>query len=153
MLDQLQNVKQSGKGWVACCPAHEDRQPSLSITENGDGSVLLKCHAGCETTSIVTALGMKMADLFPTKPGQAKTSTWAKPIQTFSTPTDAVEALERRKGKRSGLWIYRNAGGDPVGAVVRWDTPKGKVIRPVALIDGSWQHAAILCPRPVYRLT
>jgi putative DNA primase/helicase len=79
-------------------------------------------------------------------------STPIKPIRKFPSLMDAVEALERSRGKRSGLWIYRNAEGEPVGAVLRWDTRKGKVIRPVALIDGSWQHAAMPCPRPVYRL-
>ena len=152
ILDQLQTVKETNKGWVACCPAHEDRQPSLSITESGDGSVLLKCHAGCETTSIVTALGMKMADLFAAKSGRPRTSTSAKPIRTFSTLMDAVEILGRGKGKRSGLWIYHDAEAKAVGAVVRWDTRKGKVIRPVALIEGSWRLEAMPCPRPVYRL-
>jgi hypothetical protein len=46
------------------CPAHEDRNPSLSIAEAADGRVLLKCFAGCSTESVVEALGMRMSDLF-----------------------------------------------------------------------------------------
>lgn len=152
ILDQLQNVKRSGKGWVACCPAHEDRTPSLSINECSDGTVLVKCHAGCDTTSILTALSMKVVDLFAAKSGRPRTITTAKPIQTFSSLMEAVEILERSKGKSSGLWIYRDVEGEPTGAVVRWDTRKGKVIRPVALIEGSWRLEAMPCPRPVYRL-
>ncbi len=35
-----------GDSWQACCPAHEDRTPSLSITPKGE-RILLHCHAGC----------------------------------------------------------------------------------------------------------
>ena len=67
VLSKLPDVKPNGKGWQACCPAHEDRNPSLSISEGEDGRVLLKCHAGCATENVVAALGIKMADLMPTK--------------------------------------------------------------------------------------
>jgi 5S rRNA maturation endonuclease (ribonuclease M5) len=50
-------------GWKVCCPAHDDRNPSLSIDHTPD-RVLLKCHAGCSTEAIVSALGMTMADLY-----------------------------------------------------------------------------------------
>jgi putative DNA primase/helicase len=45
------------------CPAHDDRHPSLSVS-NGDGKVLLHCHAGCELADILTALGLEQRDLF-----------------------------------------------------------------------------------------
>ncbi len=35
-------------GWMARCPAHDDRKPSLSIREGDHGKVLVCCHAGCE---------------------------------------------------------------------------------------------------------
>jgi P4 family phage/plasmid primase-like protien len=54
--------------WQTRCPAHDDRKPSLSITEADDGRTLLHCHAGCSPESIVAAVGVKLADLFPTKP-------------------------------------------------------------------------------------
>jgi putative DNA primase/helicase len=49
--------------WSACCPCHDDRHPSLSITWNDEG-VGLHCHAGCKTADIVHALGLTLADLF-----------------------------------------------------------------------------------------
>jgi hypothetical protein len=51
--------------WRACCPAHDDRNPSLSITEISDGTLLLKCWAGCSAAEIVTAVGLTLRDLFP----------------------------------------------------------------------------------------
>lgn len=67
VLDRLDKVKKQGNGYMACCPAHEDRNPSLSINQSDDGTVMLKCHAGCEFNAIVSALGMEPSDLFPAK--------------------------------------------------------------------------------------
>src|SRR5262249_23186215 len=53
-----------GAGYKAHCPAHNDGTPSLSVSEGDDGRVLLYCFAGCETESVVDAIGLTMADLF-----------------------------------------------------------------------------------------
>jgi hypothetical protein len=45
-----------GGGWVARCPAHDDRKPSLSIATGKDGKVLLRCHAGCDQVQVIDAL-------------------------------------------------------------------------------------------------
>ena len=52
-----------GRG-LWCCPAHEDRAPSLSVRGGDDGRVLLHCHAGCPTASVIEALGLRWCDLF-----------------------------------------------------------------------------------------
>ena len=46
-------------------PAHEDRSPSLSVRELDDGTVLIKCFAGCGASDVVTAVGLELRDLFP----------------------------------------------------------------------------------------
>lgn len=46
----------SGNQGVACCPAHDDRTPSLSLADGADGRLLLHCHAGCAFTDIQAAL-------------------------------------------------------------------------------------------------
>jgi putative DNA primase/helicase len=68
VLSRLQKVRRNGTGHMACCPAHEDRDASLSISEGDDGRVLLHCHAGCETPDICARLNITMADLMPEKP-------------------------------------------------------------------------------------
>jgi hypothetical protein len=67
VLERLNRVRRSGEGWVARCPAHEDRSPSLSVREGNDGRALVHCHAGCDVTRIVSALGLELTDLFPPK--------------------------------------------------------------------------------------
>ena len=57
--------RRSGDGWLAHCPAHRDRSPSLSIGEGDGARVLVKCHAGCTLAAIVAAVGMTERDLFP----------------------------------------------------------------------------------------
>ena len=75
VLARLDGVKRTGGGWSAKCPAHQDRSPSLSITEGADGRILMRCHAGCETGDICRALGIRLADLFSTSPSNQATTT------------------------------------------------------------------------------
>lgn len=64
ILNKLSKVKPLQRGeFQACCPAHKDVKPSLSIKEEGD-KILLNCHAGCKPEDIVKAIGLEMADLF-----------------------------------------------------------------------------------------
>ena len=66
LLARLDNVKPRGEGrWIACCPAHPDRHPSLSIRYTSDGVILLKCWCGCTADEITAAVGLDLADLFP----------------------------------------------------------------------------------------
>ena len=65
ILGYLTKVRPTGEGrWVACCPAHEDKSPSLAIREDGD-RLLLKCFAGCDIEQIVDSVGLQVTDLFP----------------------------------------------------------------------------------------
>ncbi len=71
LLSRLEGTRRGGKGWMARCPAHTDKSASLSVAETSDGTVLLHCFAGCHALSIVQAVGLTMADLFPNKPKPA----------------------------------------------------------------------------------
>ena len=65
LLSRLEGARKAGYGWMAQCPAHEDRTPSLSIRVGDDGRVLAHCFAGCSTAEVVASVGMSLADLFP----------------------------------------------------------------------------------------
>ncbi|HPU06917.1 MAG TPA: DUF3987 domain-containing protein [Thermogutta sp.] len=170
--------KRSGTGWSAQCPAHDDRRPSLSVTEGTDGRVLVCCHAGCATESIVAALGLAMKDLMPddvlqshhvtTSPHHQNPVKRAKYVgcadarpggngkpdgQTFPAAEDALDSLRRKLGQESCRWTYCDAAGEPVGLVVRWDKPDGtKDIRPISRFPDGWRIAAMPEPRPLYNL-
>ena len=51
--------RRMGKGFIARCPAHDDRMPSLSIADGADGAdgkILVHCHAGCTQDEVIAAL-------------------------------------------------------------------------------------------------
>ena len=66
LLARLSGVRESGGSYTACCPSHDDKTPSLSVKAGEDGRVLVYCHAGCDTGSVVESVGLRMADLFST---------------------------------------------------------------------------------------
>ena len=61
---QRYDAKRSGSGWKAFCPAHDDKRPSLWISE-GRVRVLVTCWAGCELDAVLSAKGLTKRDLFP----------------------------------------------------------------------------------------
>ena len=72
LLDRLDGAKRLHDGsWMARCPAHADRTPSLHVSETEGGDVLLRCHAGCENAAVVAALDLTLRDLFADPRGRA----------------------------------------------------------------------------------
>ena len=70
VFERLRGVtKANGTHWAALCPAHPDRNPSLSLTIGSKNELLVKCHAGCEFKAIPPAIGLKDADFFPLPEG------------------------------------------------------------------------------------
>lgn len=74
VLAAFPDARRSGAHWSATCPAHEDRSPSLSITEGRDGIVLLHCHGGCGPREVLAAVGLTWQVLFPR--GSRKARVW-----------------------------------------------------------------------------
>jgi hypothetical protein len=169
----------SGAGWACRCPAHDDRNPSLSIHAGDDGRVLLNCHAGCTVDAVCGAIGLRPSDLFldvrsgrnrikpPTRSSSnvyrntAGDTIIADSVDVdrtacrrkFTTGYEAVAELERRHGPRSATWTYHNATGDPVGLVIRWNRPTGnKEIRPIRKTKAGWIMGGMPTPRPLYAL-
>ena len=66
-LDGVTHLRdQNGlRRWKAKCPAHDDKNPTLSVAEAPNGTILLRCWAGCSALEIVHAVGMELSDLFP----------------------------------------------------------------------------------------
>jgi hypothetical protein len=55
-LSNLPRFKKVGKfRYNACCPAHDDKSPSLSITD-ADDKILVHCFSGCTQDEVLDAL-------------------------------------------------------------------------------------------------
>lgn len=156
VLAKLASARQTGDGqWLARCPGHDDRRASLSVGVGNNGTVLLRCHAGCEIQKIVAAIGLKLADLMPdqARPLRAKEPP-KRQLETFPTAREAVASLESRHGPRSASWTYTDADGKPLGVIVRWDLlDGGKDILPVSRNGPGWAQCGMPVPRPLYRLS
>lgn len=101
VLQRLNKVKANGVGkWKACCPAHDDKDPSLSIREAGDGKVLLHCWAGCDTDSIVAAIGLTIRDLFPDSDQRHVPRGPSKSAQQFEATVISIALSDLRQGKQ-----------------------------------------------------
>jgi hypothetical protein len=55
--------KAGAQKWSARCPAHDDKNPSLSIGVGMDGRVLIRCQAGCATEDVLAKAGLSWSDL------------------------------------------------------------------------------------------
>ena len=65
IVESLKGTWRQGRG-MCCCPAHDDRTPSLSVTL-GRKAILFHCFAGCSNEDVIAALdrqGVRSRELF-----------------------------------------------------------------------------------------
>ncbi|HSD42364.1 MAG TPA: hypothetical protein VLD36_10895 [Burkholderiales bacterium] len=80
VLSRLDRVRRVGDDrWVAACPSHADKSPSLSIRELEDGRVLVHDFGGCSVEQVLSAIGMELADLYPKRPNTDRAPRERKP--------------------------------------------------------------------------
>jgi hypothetical protein len=96
LIQELENVRRTRPGsWVARCPGHQDRDPSLSIRQAAD-RVLLHCFAGCGAADVLAALGLGWSDLFQDNEG--RTGCRARP--KIPTPRDRLREWGVKTARR-----------------------------------------------------
>ncbi len=127
----------SGNSGMCGCPAHEDANPSLSVME-GDGRVLVHCHAGCPQEAVLDALARAGFDI-----RQSSRVNGGACIDDYGHP---------ELGKPSRTWPYHDAKGRIVAYVARFETQGGKEFRPLVLKYGRWRAAGLPPPRPLFSL-
>jgi putative DNA primase/helicase len=65
-LERLEGVHGNNGQWHARCPAHDDKQASLTVSVGRNGAILATCWTGCELDAITRGVGVTVRDLFPT---------------------------------------------------------------------------------------
>jgi len=126
LLAKLTKVKGTGSNqWMACCPAHSDNNPSLSIRLGDDGKILLNCFADCSFEDICTALGVKVSELF------------------------AEEANPIPKLNEVGSYSYTDKDGKELYQIVRFEP---KTFRPRRRVNGRYVWNLKDIPRVLYNL-
>jgi hypothetical protein len=92
-LALLSGVRSAGKDrWIARCPHHNDRKPSLAITKGDRVPILLHCFAGCDPDQIVAAVGLELSDLMPDRDPNFRDDQRARLPVPF-TPEQAILCL------------------------------------------------------------
>lgn len=86
--------KWSGTKGMACCPAHDDRTPSLGVSL-GRQAILFHCFAGCDQQSVLAAL--------------AREGFEAPALFSGSATTNEPESTSTRKPSAVALRIWRDA--------------------------------------------
>ena len=132
-------VRRTGTGYECRCPAHDDHDPSLSVSDGQNGP-LVHCHAGCSQESVIGAL--RDLGLWHTKP-RAK----VEPMRPKGIPS-------AWHGKPlSILYTYATQSGEIVGYVARYEDPAGKEPIPFFQREGDrWKAGAQADPRTLYGL-
>ena len=101
----LGGARRSGDSWQARCPAHNDRNPSLSLTDR-DGRLLVHCFAGCAQEAVIEAL--KTRGLWPE---QERRDAWLEWRHGIRYPSDWGRIVRE--------YVYRDAGGREVYSIFR----------------------------------
>lgn len=174
-LSRLEKVERSGSGWVACCPAHGDSNPSLSVSEH-DGKILVHCHAGCSAQAVVEAMGLKLRDLFTDDTGRESNPPQDQGRDDGGEaeraalgngglsirPDDGSTAETKKKSGSHGKWVcdydYTDESGTVLYKASRYVTPDGektfKIKRPDPESKFGWSFGlkAAGIKRVPYRL-
>ncbi len=125
ILARLRGVRHRNTGWSALCPAHPDRNPSLSVREQ-NGRVLLHCFAGCSVQAICAALGLELGDLF------------AAPRQTGKPEPDVVRRTRKQIKSLHGRLTPRDRQRDVTVVLANKDNPDPAMARALALaVEGE----------------
>ena len=99
----LAGVRRNGSGYMARCPAHDDRTPSLSVKDGDQVDVVVWCHAGCTKEAVCAAHPRG-------------------PVDPRDLSPRSVEPSARRR--EAARYRYVDGGGCHLYDVIRWD-PKG----------------------------
>jgi len=115
LLSKLEGVKPAGQGkWKARCPAHDDKDPSLSIAIDKE-KILLHCFTGCPTASVLKAIGIEPADLFfntHRKPKVVKTYDYKDETGKclFQVCRLEPKSFRQRHQDGNGEWVWSMKG-------------------------------------------
>ena len=144
LLRRLDRVRPCGSGWVAQCPAHQDRDASLYIgdgdDDDDDDRILVKCFAGCTPSEVVAALGLTMSDLLA---HTRITRVTRAPVQQSRANPDSSEDLgvARQDPDRSVAPLHPDQEGSRACTLEAYAEAKGlslDFLRSLGLADDTY---------------
>jgi putative DNA primase/helicase len=148
-LGRFDDLARDGQNWLTYCPAHDDHRPSLIVAVGSDRRLLLHCRAGCPTSAVLDALGLRAADLFdvvvdidPGDVAEVMAATFSGPSPTMlahlrdylvaaadvaALDTTARRYARRRFGLTKRQFEALGLGYDPGGSAALYHPQRGPV--------------------------
>ena len=161
-------AKKTSRGWMVCCPAHEDRTPSLSLADGREGMLLYHCFGGCQPEDVRSALESELGVHTTAAPETSKKKRVIEKKEEIEVISPVPEGQEDQRpddfyhfehGMPSKVWTYRLPEGRVAGWVARYDLDNGskEVIPWCWAIDKKkgkeeLRMKAMPSPRPLYNL-
>lgn len=133
VLPRLDGVRKSGAGFDAKCPAHDDHNPSLSLSVGREHPVVLHCQAGCDRDSILRAMGL----------------TWT---ELCAPRDDRVKPEWTPRGPAVAVYDYVDEKGELLYQVCRTADKQFTQRRPDRTTKTGWAWRLGNIPRVIYRL-
>jgi predicted transcriptional regulator len=152
----LEGKPRANGSYVCKCPAHDDKNPSLSVSFK-DGKILLHCFAGCSQDAVIDAL--KARGLWEKTSSSNESSYKPPPRKTKTKDPPPVKPIPKGvayywHGKQiKDSWTYKDKDGKVLGHVVRYEKDGKKEIIPYFYKNGeNWTNGSLKAPRPLYSL-
>jgi hypothetical protein len=159
LLSRLSGVKAvSDNSWAARCPCrNDDNNPSTSITEANDGTVLLYCHRGlgCGAKEICEAVGLKLIDLLPDdKRTRPMDSYDERPVKREVKPKPVAKVKPASKLTLTNTYDYTDEAGNLLFQKLRYVNEEGRKEFRQRRPDGSGGYIYSLgdIPKVLYNL-
>jgi 5S rRNA maturation endonuclease (ribonuclease M5) len=131
-ISRLDKPKRTGQNqWMACCPAHNDSKPSLAVSVAEDGKILCNCMAGCKAEDVISAMGLKMSDLFQEKKQNGRNNKMKYLREHIYTDKDGKPIAKKK--------IYMLPHGDKTASWYRFE-------------NGTYKKKLNNMQMPLYRL-
>ena len=151
---KFEKANPTARGVEVRCPAHDDRQASLSVGRSKEGGVLLKCFAGCETRDVVAAMGLTLADLFAHPKANGHMNGHSKPETIFKKPSfpaavKKAKPTDKVKYELDCIYSYTDTLGRELYQAVRL---KPKSFRQRHRVGDGWAWSMDGVERVLYRL-
>lgn len=107
----LKITNRRSDGYMMECPAHEDRNPSVSVKYTGD-KVLGNCMAGCDLRDIVDAIGLKIEDLFDGELDREKNRILVAEYRYIDPFTSEIAFVKERYAPKTFLIYHYDERGE-----------------------------------------
>lgn len=131
ILSHFDKVRSTSKSnsYNCLCPAHDDRNASLSIKIAEDGRVLIHCFAGCDIQNILSAVGLTLDDIIPER------IDMLKPTGKAFNPYAILKSM-----KDDALFVYMCASHIEKGEQLE-ETDKEKLLQTVQKLREAYDYA------------